>query len=47
MTQNKHIMNNKTHYITPQSEVVELKTNGILCQSPGGGIDDYENGGKI
>lgn len=42
------VMKNKNlRYSTPQSEVVELKINGILCQSPGGGVDDYENGGKI
>ena len=34
-------------YETPHSEVVELKTNGILCASGGGGNDDYGNGGNI
>ena len=44
---NKAMRTNRLLYSTPQSEVVELKMNSIICQSPGGGIDDYENGGKI
>jgi len=40
---------NQLNYSTPQSEVVELKTNGILCQSPGGeggGSEEYGQGGE-
>ena len=44
------MMTNKNlRYSTPQSEVVELKTNGILCQSPcgeGGGSEEYGQGGE-
>ena len=34
-------------YETPQSEVIEMKINGIVCQSGGGSNDDYENGGNV
>lgn len=44
---NKIMRTNRLIYSTPQSEVVKLKTNGILCASGGGGNDDYENGGNI
>lgn len=40
---------NQLNYSTPQSKVVELKTNGILCQSPGGeggGNQGYGEGGE-
>lgn len=33
------------YYETPQSEVVELNTNGILCQSPGDGGSENPGGG--
>ncbi len=34
-------------YETPQSEVVELRTNGIICQSgQGGGSDPFNPGGE-
>ncbi len=38
--------NNKVAtYETPQAEVFELKTNCVLCQSPGGGSDPIVPGG--
>lgn len=34
---------NKQNYITPTVRVFELKTQGIICSSPGGaGLDDYQ-----
>lgn len=30
-------------YITPQCEIVEIYTEGILCQS--GGVGNFEHGG--
>lgn len=33
----------KQNYITPTVRVFELKTQGIICSSPGGaGLDDYQ-----
>lgn len=36
------------YYETPAATVVEVKTEGVVCQSPvqgGNSIDDWENGG--
>ena len=30
-------MEEKTTYIIPSAEVIELKTERIICESPGGG----------
>lgn len=36
------------YYETPAATVVEVKTEGVVCQSPvkgGNSINDWENGG--
>ena len=38
-------MDNHASYETPQSEVVKMKTNYILCQSPGSGGSENPGGG--
>ena len=38
------------YYETPAATVVEVKTEGVVCQSPvkgGNSINDWENGGTI
>lgn len=32
----------KPNYAPPTSEVVEVKFQGVLCQSPTGGVQNYD-----
>lgn len=37
--------NNKNHYSTPYSEIIEIKNEGFICQSPfDGESEDPESG---
>ena len=35
-------LNKKEMYISPEAKTFEVKTEGVICQSPAGaGVDDY------
>lgn len=41
----KFIANPAQSYVTPEVEVVEIVSEGVLCQSGGNGIPDFEYDG--